>query len=84
MQISSQIEIIVRPECNQQCQYCYITQHGKELYPLNERQDNEINRLILDMIMQVFYTRKKLEIKDNNIELLLSFMTPRVYKALKN
>ena len=27
------IEIIVRPECNQQCKYCYLVQYGKELYP---------------------------------------------------
>ena len=27
------IELIIRPECNQKCQYCYITNHGDELYP---------------------------------------------------
>lgn len=36
------IEFIVRPECNQNCQYCYIAMHGKELYPLEERVPNNI------------------------------------------
>lgn len=35
------IEIIVRPECNQKCEYCYIARYGKDLYPLNERVSNE-------------------------------------------
>jgi radical SAM protein with 4Fe4S-binding SPASM domain len=36
------IELIVRPECNQQCEYCYVYQHGKKLYPIEERVSNEI------------------------------------------
>ena len=35
------IELIVKPECNQQCEYCYIYQHGKELYPIEQRKSNE-------------------------------------------
>lgn len=34
------LELIIRPECNQKCDYCYITQHGNELYPIEERVDN--------------------------------------------
>ena len=35
------IEIIVRPDCNQKCKYCYLVQHGKESYPLHTRVDRE-------------------------------------------
>ena len=43
---ASPTELVIRPECNQNCSYCYITQHGKELYPLEKRVDTEtINRL---------------------------------------
>lgn len=35
------IEIIVRPECNQTCEYCYIYQHGQDLYPKEKRKDNK-------------------------------------------
>lgn len=34
-------ELIIRPECNQKCDYCYITQYGDKLYPVNERINNE-------------------------------------------
>ena len=27
------LEFIIRKECNQECKYCYIVQHGNELYP---------------------------------------------------
>ena len=37
----SGIEFIVRPECNQKCEYCYITQHGEELYPKEKRVNNK-------------------------------------------
>lgn len=32
-QNGSSLELIIRPDCNQKCKYCYITQHKKELYP---------------------------------------------------
>ena len=27
------LELIIRQDCNQKCDYCYITNYGKELYP---------------------------------------------------
>ena len=27
------MELIVHPQCNQQCEYCYIYKYGKDLYP---------------------------------------------------
>lgn len=35
--IGSTVEFIVRPNCNQKCQYCYITNYGDKLYPQSER-----------------------------------------------
>ena len=34
------IELIIRPDCNQSCEYCYIYQHGKDLYPITKRKSN--------------------------------------------
>lgn len=36
------LQLIVRPECNQKCDYCYITKYGNELYPKEERVNNQI------------------------------------------
>ena len=46
------LELIIRPECNQKCEYCYITQHGKELYPqrLNKEETLHNIDLILDYV----------------------------------
>jgi DNA repair photolyase len=27
------VELIIRPECNQKCEYCYIYKYGDKLYP---------------------------------------------------
>lgn len=34
------LELIIRPECNQKCDYCYIGQYGDKLYPYQERANN--------------------------------------------
>lgn len=34
-------ELIIRPECNQKCDYCYITKYGDELYPKKFRKNNQ-------------------------------------------
>lgn len=39
--IINAIEVIVRPECNQKCEYCYIARHGQDLYPFDERVDRD-------------------------------------------
>lgn len=41
------LELIISPECNQNCKYCYIAKFGKDLYPLEERvnQTDTINNL---------------------------------------
>ena len=39
--VETVIELIIRPECNQKCEYCYIYKHGHNLYPYHERVDNQ-------------------------------------------
>ena len=52
--VINMVELIVRPECNQKCEYCYVARYGKELYPIDQRISREqilINiRLILDWV----------------------------------
>lgn len=40
-QLGEGIELIIKPQCNQQCKYCYITQYGNQIYPPEERISNE-------------------------------------------
>jgi sulfatase maturation enzyme AslB (radical SAM superfamily) len=61
------IELIIRPQCNQKCEYCYITRYGTDLYPLHTRISNEeiCNRIdrILDWVFNtkgVFINRWEL------------------------
>ena len=58
------IELIVRPECNQNCSYCYIAQHGKELYPIDERADKETLLNHLRSLLDYIYVRYRLFIGD--------------------
>lgn len=52
------IELIIRPECNQKCDYCYITQHGDYLYPKEYRADNLTLLNNLKMLLNYFTERK--------------------------
>lgn len=52
------IELIVRPECNQSCSYCYIAQRGLELYPLKERVDKKIILNNLESVLNYFLLEK--------------------------
>ena len=53
---ATNIELIIRPQCNQQCEYCYITQHGNELYPketwLSNAQILKNINMILDWVIR--------------------------------
>ena len=35
------IQLIIRPQCNQKCKYCYITNYGDKLYPVETRISND-------------------------------------------
>lgn len=54
------IELIIRPECNQNCDYCYISQYGKELYPMEERVSNETILKNLDALLDYVFNTKKI------------------------
>lgn len=42
--IEQAINLIIRPECNQKCEYCYLYKFGDELYPTRQnREDTLIN-----------------------------------------
>lgn len=54
------IELIVRPECNQKCEYCYITRHGNDLYPHSERANNEQILKNLDAFLYYIFVEKEM------------------------
>ena len=56
------IDLIVRPECNQKCKYCYITQHGDELYPKEQRVKNNIILQNLRSLLDYIYKKNGLYI----------------------
>ena len=53
------IELIIRPECNQKCEYCYIVKYGEELYPLNSRLDKKGLLKNIDMLLEYFLVEQK-------------------------
>lgn len=52
-------EIIVKPDCNQKCEYCYIAKFGKDLYPFEERVSNEELLKNLNSLLDYIYTQKE-------------------------
>lgn len=52
------IELIIRPECNQKCEYCYIARYGDELYPHAERANNEQLLSNLDKLLHYIFIEK--------------------------
>lgn len=55
--MKNNLEFIIRPECNQKCEYCYIYQHGSELYPLRLDKKETLNNLDI-MLDYIFNIRK--------------------------
>lgn len=51
-------ELIITPECNQKCDYCYITNFGKDLYPYNRRVPKEQVLKNIDLILDYFFNTK--------------------------
>lgn len=60
------IELIVRPECNQQCEYCYLVQHGDKSYPKETRADKTTIIKNIQMLTEYFieqrYCFKKIDL----------------------
>lgn len=52
------IEFIIRPECNQKCKYCYITQYGDELYPKEKRVSKETLLYNLELFLNLLIENK--------------------------
>lgn len=52
------IEFIIRPECNQKCEYCYVQKHGDGLYPKNSRASKETTLKNLDALLEYFTSKK--------------------------
>lgn len=54
-------EFIIRPECNQKCEYCYIHRYGDSLYPVEKRLGNEELLHNIDITLDyIFHDRKVL------------------------
>lgn len=52
------INLIIRPECNQTCEYCYIYKYGNELYPKEQRVSNEITLKNISKLLHYLLKRK--------------------------
>lgn len=52
------LELIIRPECNQKCDYCYIGQYGDTLYPFTERLSKEKIVKNTKMLFEYFLHRQ--------------------------
>ena len=60
------LELVVRPQCNHNCEYCYIKQYGNELYP---QQENNITNILtnINQILDYIFKIKQLPIKTISI-----------------
>ena len=52
-------ELIIRPECNQQCEYCYVARYGDKLYPMEKRADKETLVHNTDIILNYIFKERK-------------------------
>ena len=50
-------ELIIRPQCNQKCSYCYIANYGKELYPTTLNKQDTLKNI--DLILDYVYNIRK-------------------------
>lgn len=53
------IELIIRPECNQTCEYCYIYKHGDKIFPKEKRVSNEVTLNNIDILLEFLFNEKK-------------------------
>ena len=58
------IELIVRPDCNQKCEYCYIAKYGHKSYPIEERVSNEEILKNLDSFLDYIYNDREYFVGD--------------------
>ena len=53
---SNAVELIIRPECNQKCEYCYMVKYRTKLYPEVVNNSTILNNL--SMVIQEFIAQK--------------------------
>lgn len=56
------IELIIRPECTQKCEYCYVARYGEDLFPVEERASREEILHNIDLILDYVFNTKNLYI----------------------
>lgn len=58
------IELVVRPDCDQKCDYCYLRQYGKESYPNRATKQEIINNtnLLIDYFIKNEYLIKRFDL----------------------
>ncbi len=57
--IGEMVEIILNPGCDQQCEYCYMYRHGKELYPMERRVKSKEEYITnLKVLLKTFEEKK--------------------------
>lgn len=61
-QDTSRLELIIRPQCDQQCDYCYIHNYGDKLYPIKHRKNKEELVHNIDILLQYLLEEKKIQI----------------------
>ena len=57
----ARFEFIIRPDCNQTCEYCYLYKYGKNIYPLKSRSDK--NTILNNINLLLEYYLKELQLK---------------------
>lgn len=91
-QLGEGIELIIKPQCNQKCKYCYITQYGDKIYPIETRiSDEEILkriRMILEWIIEnkIFIPRYELFAGDlfaNNLYYKILDIFIEIYTSIR-
>ena len=53
------MELIIRPECDQKCDYCYINKYGKDLFPIETRKNKEELLNNLDIFLDYLINERK-------------------------
>lgn len=65
--IFGSIELIIDPQCSQSCDYCYISNFGKELYPKEIRASKEDTLKNIDKLLHYYCEEKKFFFPDYEI-----------------
>jgi MoaA/NifB/PqqE/SkfB family radical SAM enzyme len=58
------IELVIRPDCDQKCDYCYLKQYGKDSYPVRATKQQIIHNtnLLIDYFIEKEYLIKRFDL----------------------